>query len=168
MLVACRLAGLSALGAHYAGVKLQAMRAEHGTTHQDHAGTSRAALDIEHRTSQRMGMRADGRPPVRLDIDIDIDTGNADGEDGPQGCPGARGRQGPSVHVRNRGDRATAPTKDVQGQQNRGAGRNLPACMPAVVGGRLTTGLPIEGVCEWSVSQKRGQSPPNRRCCCCC
>ena len=122
MLVACRLAGLSALGAHYAGVKLQAMRAEHGTTHQDHAGTSRAALDIEHRTSQRMGMRADGRPPVRLDIDIDIDTGNADGEDGPQGCPGARGRQGPSVHVRNRGDRATAPTKDVQGQQNRGAG----------------------------------------------
>ena len=46
---ACRLAGLSALGAHYAGVKLQAMRAEHGTTHQDHAGTSRAALDIEHR-----------------------------------------------------------------------------------------------------------------------
>lgn len=91
MLVACRLAGLSALGAHYAGVKLQAMRAEHGTTHQDHAGTSRAALDIEHRTSQRMGMRADGRPPVRLDIDID--TGNADGEDGPQGCPGARGRQ---------------------------------------------------------------------------
>ena len=49
MLVACRLAGLSALGAHYAGVKLQAMRAEHGTTHQDHAGTSRAALDIEHR-----------------------------------------------------------------------------------------------------------------------
>ena len=28
MLVACRLAGLSALGAHYAGVKLQAMRAD--------------------------------------------------------------------------------------------------------------------------------------------
>lgn len=107
MLVACRLAGLSALGAHYAGVKLQAMRAEHGTTHQDHAGTSRAALDIEHRTSQRMGMRADGRPPVRLDIDID--TGNADGEDGPQGCPGARGRQGPSVHVRNRGGRRYGP-----------------------------------------------------------
>jgi hypothetical protein len=53
------------------------MRAGHGTTHQDHAGTSRAAPDIEHRTSQRMGMRADGRPPVRLDIDIDIDTGNA-------------------------------------------------------------------------------------------
>ena len=43
MLVACRLAGLSALGAHYAGVKLQAMRAEHGTTHQDNAGTSHAA-----------------------------------------------------------------------------------------------------------------------------
>ena len=28
MLVACRLAGLSALGAHYAGVKLRAMRAD--------------------------------------------------------------------------------------------------------------------------------------------
>ena len=43
MLVACRLAGLSALEAHYAGVKLQAMWAGHGTTHQDNAGTSHAA-----------------------------------------------------------------------------------------------------------------------------
>jgi hypothetical protein len=42
MLVACRLAGLSAL-AHYAGVKLQAMWAGRGTTHQDNAGTSHAA-----------------------------------------------------------------------------------------------------------------------------
>ena len=30
MLVACRLAGLSALGAHYAGVKWRAMRADAG------------------------------------------------------------------------------------------------------------------------------------------
>ena len=29
MLVACRLAGLSALGAHYAGVKWRAMRGGH-------------------------------------------------------------------------------------------------------------------------------------------
>ena len=53
------------------------MRAEHGTTHQDHAGTSRAALDIEHRNGWGW-VRTVALPcGSTSNIDIDIDTRNA-------------------------------------------------------------------------------------------
>jgi hypothetical protein len=61
-----------------------------------------------------MGMRADGRPPGRLDIDID--TGNAvemTGKDRRKVSPPSRSH-GSCLAWTERGDRATAQFKDIQ------------------------------------------------------
>ena len=86
---------------------------EHGTTYQDNAGTSHAALDIEHRNGWECVLTVALPRGSTSTSNIDVDTGNAVEMTGRDRCSPPHRDQGSSKGAIKREGRVTAMVEDI-------------------------------------------------------